>query len=949
MKRCCPVSSALNPYGGYDFDAYEHQTATDNAALILPDWVAETLNYGGINTLDPEQFVGPKLTTTAIDTRSAALFAATASNNLDMAGARKSKVDIAPMHMLPGQTSQATDDLSTFQWSPPAEDGSRTLEKLKVVGVDVPKGDMLGWLRGLAFGNLVRLDMRKNGYPPSLDHLVHTRLDHLRRPWGLPPPLSEGGRLLAISLGGNNTSGPIAKGFGAEIGGNCKLIIHEGLDENGQVDSVKVLHDLGSHLSPKDTANEFAVADIIDHHPDVQLFVCTHSHLDHNGGYVAAVKMGLMKGKTLAATPKVLRKIRAELKKFPDIPETDYPAMVPIKGEGFIHLEKNGVKRLTVAYNTEATPHSALCTPFAYIGRVGAKWVGTYLNPGDARFGKHNAENYKGPVPEWEYLDKDWFRNLHTKLVAADRTIDPEVANRRITLFDVDASYANREGWAPTIPEIQNNTFELFNEYFSDLGIIDAVTSTNETGIETRYRVATRLGRDMVTWGANLQATSTTFNVMGMNDKLLKATDKHDNNQKYMDKDFLKIINNNLQILEEKYKSTEDVEQKKSIEKQAALENAVKEAFLTLRDTKNKRTRYGLRNNLKAKIKEEFGVERSLGSITVGRVSKTSRLIAASANSIQRYFLCTGTQGNNVEIDSVLSCLADGRSLLDARQKDRHTARPLNPHENVVCISQPAIGKNGAKQRAMVDKIVARGFIVVLAMDDGFVVRGLSPARRKTMYDALLAKGRAATLELDGAITVVGMPIHAKGHGYKKDIEGWIRLVRPDYIGVQHTADPKCEIEVGKICDSLSQRHLQGMIKNFKVAHIDGGNSAAQAAVRIIGQVAASLWHVVIDRKIGTYHGGTLKITQHVVVNGVGDMTDNGLTATVQPGGALTREFAVNQGEVTELDSKYKEFPRPQPIKQNLMGRPDERPVQGWTHGPQMGVLGQKAVRHFKS
>ena len=1016
-----------SPKGGFDFSAADSRGARVNAPLTVPDIVARALMGFGVNTLDAHQRLRSKpVQATAPDTGT--VFAAKAE--FDEGENPQVAVSTEPTSVFSEKPTYSIPRLSNVAWKSDGA-GKSTLVGLHIRDTDLANEDLLTRMRGLGITNRILHDMRNRRYPAAMDHLVEYNLYHLAQDLEPPPPLAEGGRLTMISVGGNNME-EIAEGFGETIGGNSKVICHEGVDKDGKIDRVGVIIDLGLHLSPKDEANISAAPDVIEHLKYCNDILITHRHLDHTDGLFAYIQYGYLKGKTVHATPEVIRAIRDKLRTYPSIHQDDLPTFAPLVGsyaqrvktfyeeaiatlnspeekmatqqafnqvlgriglsepriealdnreeffrtmrklkeklsasypdaedefeaflqevqeqlpdahplktyrgpanDGWLHLkDKEGKTRLSVNYARNATPHSARCTPFIVHGHYEGKWIGSYLNPGDSRFGRHNGEGYDGTPVDGDPLNKEFFTGSNRRLLEeinkpeAVYKLDEKIADRRPTYFDLDTTSISRQGWAPTEAEVEKNLTEV-SDWFSDKGMLLSMISTNDNRFETALRAATRTDRDLTIFGSNLEKTATTANVLGVND-LRHEPGPRNNNQLYLDWYFKQQVEQKLEKLEAKKQGATDKELRK-VERHIQMQQARLEAFEKLAARPHKFIRYQTRNQMEAALEDLYGKKLTLGSVQVSRTSKTSSAIMAGEDG-RRLVMLTGTQGTHVEVDAALTALSEGRSLMDGSPNNSHTARPVKPENNVVVISQTAIPGNEEKQNELVRKLASRGFAVIQATHDGFKIHNLDEARRELIIKRLKKLGKGYQKATDGSLSVFGMALHAGGHGHKEDCRAWVKMVNADVTAPQHTADEEVPERLGELCRDEGCRYMDRVVPNFEAVSIRANESAETAEIRSIGHIPPSLIRIRTVRKTRQYHSGHIEATQLVNQGGDSGFRSDGLRATTRPGGVYETAFATVDAE-TEAKARSARNPgRPEPVPENRMAPPDERPDRG--------------------
>lgn len=937
------VITGQSSKGGFDFDAMLTGREDMTDELAVPDVVARALMGLDVNTLDAHQQLrsDPRRT---IDSKSGKDFLI----DVKVDESTDPQVSTGIEELSGAQSAHTIPCLTHFKWESDGK-GLSVLKEHALRGEDMKDVNHLLRMRAMGVTNRILHDARKGEYAATIDHLVEYDLYDLVYQFTPPPPLAQGGRLKMISVGGNNME-EIANGFGMAIGGNSKVVCHEGLDKDGKISRAGVIIDLGLHLSPKDEPNVWAAPDIVEHLKYCDDILITHRHLDHVDGLFAYIQHGYLKGKTVHATPEVIRSIRDKLRTYSSIHTDDLPTFAPLKGEGWLHVkDKEGKTRLSVNYSRNVTPHSARSTPFIVHGHYDGKWIGSYLNPGDARFGSHNAPGYKGKPIDADHLDKAFFTKPNRRLLKEVPGLDPKIADRNVTYFDMDITSIQKNGWAPTEHEVEENLHEI-SHWFRDKGMLLAMISTNDNRMETAFRVATRSHRDITEFGTNLVKSATTANVLGVNDLRLEPEERN-NIQRYLDAFFEKRLQEKIDKYKEKWQSA-DAKDQRNIERKIERHEARLEAFQTLKANSNPFLRYQLRDKLEAALKERFGrlsalgsmvedgeEEMTLGSMRVGRTSRTSRAIMGMKDKELspgpdggRLALLTGTQGTNVEVDAALTALSEGRHpVLDGNPKNSHTARPVVPENNVVVISQSAIPGNDRKQNDLVRKLVSRGFTVVQADHDGFRIHNLDEAHKKIITKALKKLGKEYEIEEgSGTLVVSGMPIHAGGHGHKKDCEAWLNMVDADINAPQHSSSLQGVAGHTELCAKNGKRSMGRIVPNFEGIAIAAGDSPQDARADSVGQTLASLIKGETVRQQRKYHSGHIKaerrVRQEASETGV---RSDGLRATARKGGVYTRAFAGVDAESEARAFAQHEGVRPEPVPENRMAPPEERNDRG--------------------
>lgn len=910
--------------GGFDFDATRGSVANmHKGALVVPAMIARALTGYDVNNLDEDKKLRSE-PRQATNGRNGSVY----TTEVELKGGKHPAVSTAinPTSVFGDMAARGIPRLTNIAWKGD-EQHRASLRELDLLGEDITDDDHLTCMRALGVTNRILHDLRAREYPATMDHLVEYDLNHLVDEFEPPPPLKEGGRLTMLSVGGNNME-EIADGFGGVIGGNSKVVCHEGLDAHGKVGRVGVIIDLGLHLSPKDESDVSAAPDVVEHLKYCDHILITHRHLDHTDGLFAYMQYGYLKGKTVHATPEVIRAIRDKISTYPSIHRDDLPTFVALQGEGWLHVkDKQGNIRLSVDYARNATPHSARTTPFTVHGHYKGQWLGSYMNHGDARFGWHNAEDYTGAAVGGDHLNKDFFVNSNTRLLKELPRLDSKIAERGPTYFDMDTTSILKKGWCPTEAQVEDNLTEL-SDLFSDKGMLLSMISTNDNRFETALRVGTRTGRDITEFGANLEKSVTTFNVLGVND-LRHTPGPRNNVQLYLDDFFEKQLLQAIEALKSQ-RADASPHKLKKIDKKIERKEVRLEHFKELAAMPHKFGRYEKRDALEDELEKRFGKQVGLGSIRVGRNSKTSRAIMNwPGRDGRRLVLLTGTQGTNVEVDAALTALSEGRSLMDGNPDNSHTARPVDPQNNVVVISQTAIPGNDGKQNELVRKLAARGFTVVQAVHDGFKIFNLDSARQDVVVAKLKKLKKEVDFDADGTLVVKGMPIHASGHGYEQDCRAWARLVRADVTAPQHTSDPESSRRMAEICAEGGLRQLDRVVPNFERIAMKAGDSPANTQIESVGRSLPSLIRIRSIRQQRKYYGGHLEAQRLVSHDGEGSFRSDGLLANARESGMYEKAFARRDVEAAARYASSREAKRPEPVPENRMAPPPERPDRG--------------------
>ena len=281
------------------------------------------------------------------------MFAAQIATNISDT-AVESRMRIDPINVPEDTRAYPIADLATAKWDV-ALHGQARLRELSFLGTDVLKSDRSTLMKLLGVINKITHDFRERRYPASIDHLTEYDL-HDWTNSSSPPPRR--GRLVLVALGGKNME-EIAEGFGNGVNGNCNVVKIEWIDDEGKIHSIGAPNDVGGFLSELDIQNRTASPYLSPEVLKYQNWFFTHRHLDHIDGAIIYIAKGYCRDKIFHASPKCIRAFREKLATL-NIPKENYPTFVPLKkGTHWEHIkDENGVTRLSVGYNLNATPHT---------------------------------------------------------------------------------------------------------------------------------------------------------------------------------------------------------------------------------------------------------------------------------------------------------------------------------------------------------------------------------------------------------------------------------------------------------------------------------------------------------------------------------------------------------------------------------------------------------------
>lgn len=211
----------------------------------------------------------------------------------------------------------------------------------------------------------------------------------------------------------------------------------------------------------------------------------------------------------------------------------------------------------------------------------------------------------------------------------------------------------------------------------------------------------------------------------------------------------------------------------------------------------------------------EFGFEaHDLGGICITRATDTSLEMFAQYPE-KLYIALTGSQGNDVEVESQLYKILDNRALLHGVDPEfRHTARPVDMNKVVLANTQAVIPSNESPRARLIQRAVKEhNMITFNATQDGFELYNADnfgeERRAQIEKDLIDNKVPYKTKDVQSQIVVPSaMAIGYKGHGRFEDLVKWMERVRSDVNNSQHVNDPEAARMIEVAAGMLKQKSM---------------------------------------------------------------------------------------------------------------------------------------------
>lgn len=753
--------------------------------------LAQALIHGEVNTLDRHRDLDAGEHQTFASNRNTGTTFKALLRKEDQRRSITTRAELLPVMVPPGDDAKPMSNFLSTTWKRnAANEDSFILQAMKFLNTDISRLDADLQIRVLGASYRIMDLFRRRRYPDALDLMHEFDLLGLFSP--VEPPPAEG-RLSVISYLGNGKE-EIVEGFGFDLGA-CKAVCAE-WTEGGKAEREIVILDLGKLLAPHGSEWDGGLPDVLGILKDTVDIKISHRHLDHMAALIELTRLGVLKGKKISGSERVLyilqNQIKAEVED-----KSLLPRFVAIEGEGIDHY-----RRLSVEYCVDGMDHSTPSTIYRVVGRLTDRTTelqkedvrGSYLFYGDGR-----------RVQKPEFLS----RGMRSFGI-----------NRQDTLHDLDLTNAKKPGSCPDEKDAEKNLQALMAA-FPQYGLLTSLISTNDRRLQTIYRVFNRLGRNFTAVGHNLEMSLRAHNIFGVDPEYLPSAEK-DNVNQFLFVDAKEETDRRTAALRSQHDATESVSEKARLQQEIDM--------LTLPPVE-----YRSRGSAKAK----GWLQGNLGKLAV---------------------LVTGTQGNPGEMFSTLQRFAEGWSTLDADRHTAYQLDNPHRWVVVIDQSAIPGNHDYQRrmiEKLLRNRGVAA---VAVAIDDGFRVHGLSPAEQQDFIRNFAGGYSSHYLNTDGTLVMTGCPIHPSGHGYRDDIGDIAQTAGADINHGTHTNDPENTTAFHlDICEKRGLRHIGRQFDDFEHNEIYMGEGPHDARVTSLGRDHSSVILFKIVRQFGKFFGGTLR------------------------------------------------------------------------------------------
>lgn len=832
------VVPGLSPEGGFSFPVLTSSTKTiATTPFELPYEFAAELIGCGPNDLDPARTFGNARSQIGAHPDHGQLFRLSATwDNTAL------QASIKPFAAKPGQGDTDLIHLTGRNF-----DGKFLIDQFSLRGE--PSEALATMTRQLRLGVVHRsiMDMRAGHYPSVPAHLASFNQHSLLDRSALRSTLDCFSQMSVIPFCGHNSQ-EYLPGFGGTIGGNCKGIFSSWRDENGGAKRKGVLVDLGIVFSKKNGIQtgdhgswDWVVPDTTAYLDDIDDILVTHLHADHMQGIVDYARCGLLHGKTIHVAKYDARVLTQFLKK-EKVSEKDWPTINALDGEGWIDVKDGDQQVLSVYYSTNAIPHSTNVTAFAMAPPPYIK---------DANGTIIDNPHY------WSYASLG------------------DMSFGRYNLPDYESE-------KPPDTGLKRDFFAKFKaglrEKFPDLspGMRRKVNRINVVEIDPTSIHRDGWAPDIVTVHRNWLRLHSWFSDKGMVVPNLSTSKRAHEMMFRFAVESGRNVSAEGAYLEDRWRDMNIM----------GVNTDVLPSSGEGGEIQNYLDWWAGKNGLAPVIHR-------------GRTGKEWKEVVAET-PWKTLILATGSQGSEIEKDSVGTQVGEGRSRFQLDPKYCPAAYDTDPKNFIWIYAQGAIPGHEDEQLAQLRKTAYdNDLMVAAAVHNGARFFNLKEPYLSCIIDDLKASGDKFTLEPNGGIFIHGLSIYAPGHGWKEDYRQgffpWFKENGIQSIGVQHYPRDESVRVAYALADEFGFYHPSEPTPNHVVCTMEHGKKFA-----ITGHLTPSFFLARNNRRADKYHGGTVEYKQAIFMRGDAAVDNNGIFA-----GNDNAAFFRDYGQFDYSQSKY--------------------------------------------
>lgn len=814
----------LSPNGHFNFSVRTDLPDTISTPLALPRDFAHELLGSGVNELGSHHSPTEEIAHVGAGRGASGRFRYNLQFDLGDKGDGALTATITPYP--PGRHPKG---LSLFDVSltPDPKDDSRVIvDSLQFYGDDSLSSPQRQ--RRLGVINASNRQARTGEFPSMPDIMTRYGQNDIIDTWRMTEGLDQHPQMSVIAFGGHGDR-EYLPGFGGTIGGNSHGIFCNWRDENGRtrrkgvvVDCGETFNKLRGIVTGEHGAFDFSIPDLTNFLDDFDDILLSHLHADHDG-LVHLARADVVRGKTCHASEYDCRVVQQKLKQA-GIPPERWPAFNPLKGEGWIDVNDGDQRIMSVFYAVNAIPHSTPMTAYAMA-------PSPYLSKTDGRpIEKKPTDN----PHYWSYVTLG------------------DMKFPRYNLPDYDGEKPLNTGFKPDF-------FTMFKR-----GMLERFPSMSGKMKKRIEQI------DVV----EIEATS--IHLRGFSDSIV---DVHNSwrmmNEIFQDKGLeIRTLSTKKEMHEMLLMLA--VETQRNITPDGAyLENRWRDMNVV-----------GVNTDVLPTHPDGGNVQKYLdycaeliGAASVlhlGRASKKG--IANIAETPERTILTTtGTQGSEIEYQSVGTRSADGASRMHRDRKWSKRAYGNNPKDYVVVYGR-AIPGNAETQLAQIRREIQNGRMVISAVNNGTYFYNVKEPYYGQIVKKFEAMGRTIDYGKNNELFVHGFCLDSSGHGREEDFRQgffpWFKENGVQRISVQHFQGFEPVRAAYSLADEFGIGHPPQPIPLGSVWTMAKGKS-----FEIIAKLAPAFIFGRTNRRADKGYGGTVDYKRAVFRNNELGVVDNGLFA----------------------------------------------------------------------
>lgn len=821
----------LSNLGGFRFTATTRRASDSTEPLTLPaEFINELLGFG-VNQIDNPS--GSEQSQIGSHPRNGELF----RFRSEVSGTPETGELSAFIAPLGTRGKKAAYDLIDMQWEAGASDAATvTVPQFRLRGEDSQNLAPLQRQRRLGIVNAINRDARQGIYPRVPDHIAKFGQHDLIDFWNIRENLGRHPQMIVVPFGGHGDR-EYVPGFGETIGGNSKGVFACWRDAEGTTHRKGVLIDYGSLFNKlkgiqagEHGTFDYALPDLTGFLNDFDDILLTHLHADHMQGLIDLARCDMIRDKTVHASVYDCR-VAEQFLKQAGVPKEQWPTFNPLQGNGWLHIQHAGQRVMSVFYSTNAIPHSTNVTAFAVANAP-------YLADDKGQ------PLEKTPQPNPHYWSYGSFGDMgfgvynlpgYTGEVPLDTGFKPD--------FFKDFKAGLRQNWTAIPARMQPQIDRV------------AMVEIEATSIEQDG-----FGNDIITAERNWERMNRWFGDKGLQVHTLSTS-------KRMHELLMRVA----------------VGANRNVTADGAYLEARWRDMNVMGVNTDVLTRHPDGGNIQKYMNLIAGIKGVVSVLHLGRASKKMKDIIAGQPE-HTMMVASGTQGSEIEKDSVGSKSANGASRLFDDVKYNRAAYGANPQDYIVVYPQGAIPGNAETQLAQQRReAYDNDRIVAAAVNNGTRFFNLKEPYYSQIVSELEQNGERFTRGANGELFIHGFSIYVSGHGKKEDFRQgflpWFKANGVENITVQHFSRHEAVRVAHGLADETALGHPAEPVSNRQVWTMEGGKT-----FKTLARLVPSFIFARTNRRSDKYHGGTVEYKRAIFMLDEAGTESNPAFAAMQNG-----------------------------------------------------------------